>query len=56
MVTAALFVAGVVLVLASLVIIWAGVVAVRARRTERTRRQQQLDSVYNSRMRRERGD
>ena len=56
MLTELLSVAG--LALAPLLILTISVLAItwRARRRERARRDLQLDSVFNSRMRRERGD
>ena len=48
--------AGAVLALLVLLAIYVVVISSRAERTERRRRERQLDSVYNARMRRERGD
>ena len=46
--------AGIALAILLLLTVW--VISRRGWRTERARRERQLDSVYNSRMRRERGD
>jgi uncharacterized membrane protein YqiK len=51
----ALLVVGMVVALGALLIIWGVVRMWRARRAEALRRQQQLGSVLNAQMRRERG-